>query len=695
MAHKVLRVHNKESEPVMNDDKDIGQQSALAILQRSSRAYTLWKTDGAMAWWNPSFAKLARMSASEIRALNLFQTPVYVNSGLSEAAARALDGQGEQVAPFEGAGTVNPWIEASVSFSKLDLAGEPYLLMQTDDLTEANVLIKQRQQGMELTNDALDAIMGELQDIVDTALVGLARTKMRRWVWVNPYFANALGYEPEDLRDQPTKDLYLSDYHYALAGATIGAQINKGLDTFVFDVEFRHKNGSVRTFEARGRVINTEFIESLFALRDVTHEREQTEKLQLALDEAKQASLAKDRFLRTISHELRTPLNGIMGALQAMQWMNLPAKAAGTVGIALEGSSLLLAVLNDILDYARTSAGQLVIEPVAQRVLPLFEWVEAIMRRSENIKALTLQVELDRALDEVVLVDGVRLRQLLLNLVNNALKFTPAGSVTLSALRLADSGNDLSIQIRVADTGIGMSEETVSQLFQPFMQADTRKNRAYTGTGLGLAIVKSLVDALGGQISVQSTVGLGTTFTVELVFPRTNAQVAKEAEGNIQSAAALSSLGKASDHQPSGAPWTNPENSNRHVGAAKPFAGRRIGVVDDNAVNRKVVCTMLEHMGAVPQAFKDGYAVLQDLETSGQTMDALLVDLHMAPMDGWELAQQIRARTDAPWHRMPLITVSGNLTDDDRASAKAAGMQDFVSKPVVTEHLRATLSKWL
>lgn len=371
--------------------------------------------------------------------------------------------------------------------------------------------------------------------------------------------------------------------------------------------------------------------------------RVSNEELARARAEAELANTAKDRLVATVSHELRTPLTGAIGFARLLNDAKLGTPHAEYALAALTSGETLLALVNDILDRARLSRGSLELQRAPfdlHRVLD-----EVVRVAAVSIGDKDVQIILDGAAPRWVQGDAVRLKQVLLNLVGNAVKFTPEGSVTL---RVVQEGQGR-LRFTVVDTGVGIPAEALGRLFQPFSRVDNSTTRSFGGSGLGLSIAKEIVERMGGAIRVDSAPGQGSTFWFDAELP--------VAEG----------------------PSVGVESAERR--APLPL---RVLVVDDNAVNRNLAVRFLEQLGAtgvaVPSA-REGLSALQ-----GGGFDAVLLDCEMPEMDGYELARRIRAAEPAGQH-LPLVALTASALPEDRTRALAAGMDDLITKPFDPEVL--------
>ena len=589
--------------------------------------------------------------------------PLDAARSVHEAIAIALrDGAdyGREVC-FEINGQLH-WFELSTA-RKAAVADLPHVLMLSRDVTarreSEQALLKAREEAIVHERDK------RIRALFDAAPVGLAYVKGNVIESLNQQFVAIFGYQADDI---PTLDdwwrrAYPDPAYRQTVVATWEGLIKKALagDGEVESREYRVRTKSGRDLDMLigGKVLEDGMIATL---TDIS----QLKSVQAALNEAKEAAeaanMAKSTFLANMSHEIRTPMNAILGYAHLLRRGELTAEQGDRLTKIGTAGEHLLAVINDILDISKIEAGKMVLEEIGFALSAILDHVQSLIANSARAKGLTVSIDYGNV-PSVLRGDPTRLRQGLLNFANNAVKFTERGTVTIRARLLEESESGLLIRFEVSDTGIGISAQQRAGLFQAFQQVDASTTRKYGGTGLGLAITQRLARMMGGDAGVESQPGLGSTFWFTARLRR--GLLAESAETRDQS---------------------SPESMIR-----LHYAGTRILLVEDDSINQEVALALLEDTGLKVDVADNGWqAVAKATETD---YALILMDMQMPEMGGIEATQAIRQLPARQW--TPIVAMTANAFDEDRERCIAAGMSDFIPKPVDPEVLYQTLARWL
>ncbi len=494
-------------------------------------------------------------------------------------------------------------------------------------------------------------------------------------VWWNHSLQALFGYATDQVgfeRGWWEENLHPEDRHRVVAG--VQDVLGGTEDFWSAEYRFRRADGSYADILDRGYVLRDRHGRAermIGAMQDITEHKRELESAR-ARDAALESTRLKSRFLANMSHEIRTPMNsiiGMTGLLLNTELTDEQREFAETV--RLSGESLLT-IINDILDFSKIEAGKLTFEMVNFDPRETIGEVIQLLTEQAQTKKLKLTAAPARDLPAAVCGDPGRLRQVLTNLAGNAVKFTQQGEVMIDARKDSETDTHAVIRFEVVDTGIGIPEEARVRLFEPFSQVDASATRRYGGTGLGLAICKQLVELMGGQIGVESVPSQGSTFwfTARLekaAMPTTNGSLEPTVDETAQQALSPATTGTA-----------------RKRG--------RILVAEDNAFNQKVILRQLQQMGHSVDAVANGIEVLEALQHI--PYDLILMDCQMPEMDGYKATVEIRRREGKARHT-PIIAMTAHVMKEDKDRCLAAGMDDFLSKPVRVAKLENVLTHWL
>ena len=400
--------------------------------------------------------------------------------------------------------------------------------------------------------------------------------------------------------------------------------------------------------------------------RDDTEQKRSERDLLEAKQAAEAANIAKSRFLATISHEVRTPMNGVLGMLELLQKTELSEKQSGFIDNAIRSGKGLLSLINDILDFSKIESNKLKLDRVPFNIEDTVNDALQVVTEQANRKNIELITEIID-IDKQLIGDEQRLRQILINLIGNAVKFTEHGYVKVRVEKTAVYKTGLQLKFEISDSGIGITPEALPHIFKDFTQQDDSTTRRFGGTGLGLAITKQLVNMMGGEIHVQSTPGKGSSFWITLQFesqiPGRSKQI-DEAALEIESEQLVDEV----------------------------MLDARILLAEDNAINKEVASAMLESAGCDVVAVDDGQKALKALQT--ERFDLVLMDCQMPTMDGFEATRTIR-REQAKYPHVPIIALTADIQHGITDQCRQAGMDDYLSKPFTHESLIDIVLKWL
>jgi PAS domain S-box-containing protein len=532
---------------------------------------------------------------------------------------------------------------ASCSFASFTLDGSRYLVSSIRDVTK------------------IETQRLKFEAMLDNAQVAVAFTRNRILEHVNPRFEEMFGWPPGALTGQHASVVWPSDEAYAEIGRKFGPLL-AAYQTVDSEDEMRRRDGTIIWCRLRAKALDPTHPShggTIWIIDDITDRRRAEQALAAAKEQAEAANRAKSEFLANTSHELRTPLNGLVGLARLALAPDLaPARQREYLLHIRDSAETLTAIISDILDLAKIEAGKLRIESVPFDLRALVQSVYNAYRELAVEKNLEFETRLGAAVPSAVYGDPVRTRQILGNFVSNAVKFTRAGRVSIDITQTTSGAPG--VRLAVSDTGIGIDDATRAHLFQPFSQADASTTRQYGGTGLGLSICHQLTQLMSGAIGVDSRLGSGSTFWVEL--PLCPTRLPNDAAAGMSD-------------------------------ADQSLTGARVLLVEDNPVNVLVAQALLQQWGIEVTVAHNGLEAIMLVEQRAGAFDAVLMDVHMPGMSGYEATVALRQRY-CP-ESLPVIAVTAAVLVSEREHSLALGMNDFVSKPIDEGELRRALLRWV
>ena len=532
-------------------------------------------------------------------------------------------------------------------------------------------------------------MFAEQYAILQNALVGIAYMRHGRIITCNARFEEIFGAAPAGLTGRPLRSLYPSEEAYLEIRQRVGAAFDAG-KSFNTEVLLTRRDGSLFWGAMNGRRLDPADPErgAIWIYADISERKaaqtalkehqaqleqlveQRTAELRRALAAARAADRAKDDFLANVSHEMRTPLNAVIGLSDLARKHTRDPQEQAYLGKVVAAGRTLLQIINDLLDLSKIASGRLDLEQIPFRLADIIDKLNALVAHRLHDQPLRFEVVRDPALPDVLVGDPLRLEQIVLNLVTNAIKFTAQGHIAVRFQRHAAAPDRLGLTIEVEDSGSGIAPEELKNLFQPFSQADHSIARTHGGTGLGLTICRRFAEMMEGNIQVVSTPGVGSTFTVRLLLR----------EADDAAAAALATPSEA------GAPTDTLQDIR--------YRDTRVLVVDDQEVNRQIVRELLAEVGiACDEAENGRQAVDAVLRQPAGHYALVLMDVQMPELDGYDATRALRA---APALRdLPIIAMTAFAMAHERQACLAAGMNDHLGKPFEPAYFYALLSHWI
>jgi len=537
-----------------------------------------------------------------------------------------------------------------VSVSKFSIDQQQLELVVWQDLSD----IKEAEDKLRQSEDRYRTIIDNTDEIIYTlSLDGL-------FTYVSPSWTRHLGHAVDEVIGKAFVDFVHPDD--VLKGKVYTYRLFKD-PSHRGSCMYRavHHDGSIRWYETTGSVVLDAEGHPLHFVglsHDVGERRQARAALEEARDAAVASSRAKSQFLATVSHEIRTPLNGVLGMTNLLADTTLTKEQQGYLKTIQSSGEILRRVIDDVLDFSRIEAGKLTISPLAVDVVSALQDVVSLFEGRAHEKGIALGLDWGGLKSLLVYADPARVKQVIANLIANAVKFTEEGGVQVVARLVRETKTAVLLRIEVVDTGIGILPDRVEAIFEGFTQADNSMVRKYGGSGLGLTISKRLVDLMGGKIGVESQPSQGSRFWIELPLSRISASSAK----------------KAAEH--------------RNVS----LEGVRILLAEDNDINVEVAKKQIELLGCIVEVASNGRRALD--MTGSSEYDIVLMDVQMPEMDGLQATRAIRAREGTAGGRIPIIALTATAFAEDKKACEEAGMDAFLSKPFKREELERLLKLW-
>jgi signal transduction histidine kinase/CheY-like chemotaxis protein/HPt (histidine-containing phosphotransfer) domain-containing protein len=582
---------------------------------------------------------------------------------LDERLARVLDPAGSRFERQLPSGR-----DVEFSFKPV---GDGRTLGLSRDIT----VLKRRQTELEQARDQVTAAHQLLESVLNALPIGISVYDGER----NLVYTNRLQSTPaaDASRANSQKRITIDDiirFQMVVDGRMLAMNGEEAADeSMTLDFEarlarildpkgsrFERRALSGHHFEFAWQPLSGGYTLSLF--RDITELRRRQSELERARDVSEAANQAKSTFLATMSHEIRTPMNGVIGTTELLEREALDERQKRLVRTVRTSAAALLRIIDDVLDFSKIEAGRMELEKAPFMLPAVVEsTVETLSVQAER-KGLVLRTIIEPGTPAILNGDATRVRQILFNLIGNAMKFTEVGLISVAARPLSQAGRNVTLALSVEDTGIGMNAEQLARLFRPFSQADSSTTRRYGGTGLGLSIVRRLAQLMGGDVTAQSTPGRGSIFTVTL-----DLEIAEKPPSDVTPQALVTDGGVTG----------------------------RVLAIDDYPVNLEVLVGQLEILGVPVDTADDGIEGLNKWRERPYAL--VLTDIHMPDMDGFELTRQIRAEEALrrTGQRTPIIALTANALKGEADRCMAAGMDGYLTKPLTLDRLRQTVGTWL
>ena len=614
-------------------------------------------SDGSFEFVNEEFGRITGYSVDELNQMDYWQlTPEKYEK--QEHEQLELLAKYGQYGPYQKEyihknGNVYPVLLSGIKIT--DSKGETFIWSVVQDIAHQ----KQSEQQIKTAKEKVDSFALRMQLANDSAGIGVWELdlKTEKLVWDSWMYKL---YGISELEFSCTYQAWLDRVHVDDVEHN-ERMLDEAINGVgIYDPEFRvvHPDGNIRTIKASAEILRDSHgaaIKVVGVNYDVTEKVDAIRKLFDAKLAAENAAQSKSDFLANMSHEIRTPMNAILGGLQLLENTSLPDELRAVLKNASYSGQSLLTIINDILDYSKIDSNQLQLEKASFSLTEVLDSITYDLDSLVSEKRIGFTVNKDESYNEYWMGDLVRVKQIILNLSSNAVKFTDKGSVKINASSKVFEGKE-AIYLEVVDSGIGMSKEVTEHIFERFTQADSSTTRKYGGTGLGMSITISLVKMMGGEIDIQSKQGLGTTVTIKLPLPKAN---------NIADKAPKKSF------------------------KAPNLKGKKILIAEDNNINQVLIKAMMAKTNADITIVENGLLAFEAVQL--ELFDLVFMDIHMPVMDGIEANQQIK--TILP--NLPIIALTANVMDKDVKHYYQQGFIFHVPKPIDINELYGTLRRCL